>query len=146
MNTPIDHSQVYRLLRETKSKWEFERILCVWLKTALSLNSEQIAIAIGWTAASVRRIQARFAKEGVQCFALKPKGGRKRANMSLEREKHILEKFARLARRGATLNVQQIKQAYELSVNKAVSRSTIYRLIERHGLKRFLPKARLKPK
>jgi|SRR5579872_91796 len=143
MNIQADHSTVHRLLRETKSKQEFERILCVWMKMALSLNSKQIATAIGWTAASVRRVQARFAKEGVECFVRKPTGGRKRANISLERETHILAKFARQARRGGMLDVQQIKRAYELSVAKTVSRSTIYRLIERHGLKRFLPLAKL---
>jgi transposase len=144
MTIQTDRSTIYRLLSEVKTKQEFERILCVWLKMALSLNSKQIASAIAWTPASVRRVQARFVKEGVGCFARKPSGGRKRANISLEREKQILAKFVRQTRRGVVLNVQQIKQAYELSAGKRVSRSTIYRLIERHALKRFLPRARSK--
>lgn len=142
MNNQTDRSTIHRLLRETKNKQEFERILCVWLKMALSLSSKQIAIAIGWTPASVRRIQARFSREGIECFVNKRSGGRKRENISIEREKQILAKFARQTRRGAALNVQQIKYAYELSAEKSVSRSTIYRLIERHGLRRFLPRAR----
>jgi transposase len=143
MNLQTDYSTVHRLLHKTKSKKEFERLLCMWLKMALSLSSRQIAIAIGWTPASVRRIQARFAREGIECFASKPTGGRKRENISMEREKQILTKFARQTKRGTVLNVQQIKHAYELSAGKSVSRSTIYRLIERHGLRRFLPRARL---
>lgn len=144
MNIDTDYSTVRRALHEAKDKREFEKILCVWLRVSLSLSSKQIAMAIGWKDASVRRIQARFAREGIACFAAKSIGGRKRANISIEREKQILEKFARLARRGILLNVSGIKQAYELSAGKTVAKSTIYRLIDRHGLRRFLPRARPK--
>lgn len=143
MNIESDYLAVRKSLREAKTKREFERILCVWLRLALSLNSKQIATAIGWTAGSVRRVQARFANEGIRCFVSKPTGGRKRENISIEREERILEKFVQQAKRGIPLNVPQLKQAYELSVGRAVPRSTIYRLIHRHGLKRLLPRARL---
>src|SRR5258708_32371738 len=146
MSAETDYSTVRHILREAKSKKEFTRIQCVWLKMVLSLNSKQIAIAIGSTAASVRRIQARFAKEGIKCFASKPLGGRRRENISVEREKTILQKFVRQAKHGIPLNVSQIKRAYELSAGKDVPRSTIYRLINRHGLRRFLPRARPKMK
>src|SRR5579871_2409968 len=142
MNMTPDYSAVQRALHESGTKKEFERVLCVWLKMSLSLNSQKIALAIGWTPASVRRIQSRFAKQGLQCFTVKAVGGRKRENLSVDREKHILEKFARRAKRGFTLNVQQIKHAYELSAGRAVPKSTIYRLIHRHSLGRFLPRAR----
>lgn len=146
MNIQTNRWVVHGLLSKTKSKREFERILCVWLKIALSLNSKQIGIAIDWAPASVRRIQARFAKEGIDCFAIRSTGGRRRENISMERERWILAKFVRQAKRGSALNVRQIRQAYELSAGKAVSLSTIYRLIERHGLRRFLPRARGSPK
>lgn len=142
MNIHADASTVRQCLSEASTKREFERVLCVWLKMALSLTSSQIAIAIGWTPASVRRIQARFAKEGAACFINRLRGGRKRANISIEREKQILANFVRQTKRGNVLNVQQIQKAYELSAGKRVPRSSIYRLIERHGLRRFLPRAR----
>jgi|SRR5579871_1354187 len=136
-----DLAAICRILSEAGSKQEFQRVQCVWLKMALSLNSKQIADAIGWTSASVRRIQARFAKEGPACFMDGRSGGRKRENISIERERQILAKFERQTKRGNVLNVQQIRQAYELSAGRSVPLSTIYRLIERHGLRRFLPRA-----
>lgn len=144
MTIEADHSAVRRALDEAEDKRELERVLCVWLKMSLSLNSKQIATAIGWKDASVRRVQARFAKQGITCFVTKSPGGRKRANISIEREKQIIEKFARQTRRGVVLNVPEIKQAYELSAGKTVVKSTIYRLIDRHGLRRYLPRARTK--
>jgi len=134
--------QVQHALRAARSKSEFQRILCIWLKMSFSFTSEQLAIAIGRSPVFVRKIQSRFAKESIQCFAEKNKGGRKREYMSFGREEQILTKFRRQAQRGLAIDVQAIRKAYELSVGKAVSPSTIYRLIARHGLRRYLPRSR----
>lgn len=142
MTAPIDSATIQKALRDSKEKEQFQKILCVWLKFLFSLNSRQIGMALGLKPSSVRSIQARFETEGLQCFRRHRKGGRRRENMSFDREANILEKFARRARRGFALDVKQIQKVYELSVGKPVARSTIYRLIVRHGLRRFLPKAR----
>jgi transposase len=135
-------SQVQHALRSARSKSEFQRILCIWLKMSFSFTSEQLAIAIGRSPVFVRKIQSRFAKESIQCFAEKKKGGRKREYISFEREEQILTKFHRQAQRGNSMDVQAIRKAYELSVGKEVSPSTVYRLIARHGLRRYLPRSR----
>jgi len=137
-----DLSAIRAILHESLSKQQFQRALCVWLKSCFSMTSQQIALAIGWTPASVRKVQWRFAREGIQTLLVKPKGGRKRELISFGREQQILDKFLRQTRRGGSLDVDQIRMAYELSVGKTVARSTIYRLIHRHGLRRFLPRAR----
>jgi transposase len=142
MALTVDKSDLQKALWNSKDKGQFQRVLCVWLKVLFSLSSREIAYAIGWKPSSVRNVQARFQKEGMQCFAGKRKGGRRRANMSLDREGVIIEKFARHAKRGFRLDVKQIQKAYELSVGRPVSLSTIYRLIARHGLRRFLPRVR----
>jgi transposase len=129
-------------LQGAKTKREFQRVQCIWLKLAFAMNSVEIAHAIGWSPASVRRIQAQVSREGIQSLSDKQWGGRRREYMSLSREKQILSKFERQARRGRALNLKHIKKAYEISAGKAVAISTIYRLIARHGLRRFLPTGR----
>lgn len=142
MNMPIDLPAVAKALQDSGTKTQFQKVLCVWLKSVFSMTSLEIALAISWKPSSVRNIQARFKREGVRCFATKRKGGRKRENMSVDREVRILHKFARQARRGYALDIDQIHKAYELSAGKKVPKSTIYRLIARHGLRHFLPRAR----
>jgi hypothetical protein len=142
MPDPDKISTIQKAMEQSKTKDEFKKILCVWLKEALSLTSTQIAIALGQTPTAVRKTQSRFMKEGIETLLSKQKGGRKRENISFNREKQILAKFQRLAQRGSALNIRHIQMAYELSVGKAVARSTIYRLIARHGLRRYLPRAR----
>lgn len=142
MNTSIDRAAVEEALRESTTKSQFQRVLCVWLKLLFSLSSDEIALATGFRPSSVRNVQSRFKKLGIESFLHKSKGGRKRENISFHRETQILSKFARRARRGFALDVGQIQRAYELSVGRSVARSTVYRLITRHGLRHFLPKAR----
>ena len=100
MTIQIDAATVQKALRDSRNKEQFQRVLCVWLKLTFSLSSTKIALAIGWKPSSVRNVQARFRKEGLKSFLSKHKGGRKRANMSFDRETQILEKFARRARQG----------------------------------------------
>jgi len=142
MTSPSDILVIRKALEQAMTKDEFRKVLCLWLKVALSLTSKQIAIGTGQTPAAVRKTQSRFASEGVQALFTKPRGGRKRENISLARERQILNKFQRRAQRGSVLNVAEIQKAYELSAGKPVAESTIYRLIARHGLRRYLPRAR----
>jgi transposase len=137
---------VYNALLKSQTKLELQKILCVWMKLSLELNAKQIALSIGWTAGRVRKMQSRFSRDGIQGFYKKPRGGRKREYLSLDRERQILDKFARRAKRGFSLDFSAIREAYELSVGRPVSRSTIYRLIERHDLRKYLPRARFNPK
>lgn len=142
MFTTTDILDIQKALEQSTTKDEFKKVLCLWLKVALSLTSTQIAVALGQTPTAVRKIQSRFAKEGIEASFRKQKGGRKRENISVAREKQILDKFLRRAQRGYVLHVAEIQKAYELSAGKTVARSTIYRLIARHGLSRYLPRAR----
>ncbi|HEY2499108.1 MAG TPA: hypothetical protein VGK24_18765 [Candidatus Angelobacter sp.] len=143
MNNLSEFTAVENVLREAESKAQFQRILCVWLKALFSLNSEGISRAIGWKSSTVRGVQARFKKEGMQCLMGTRKGGRRRENMSFDREARILYKFVRQAKNNPGLDVGQIKQAYELSIGKQVPWSTVYRLIARHKLRHLLPKRRV---
>jgi transposase len=140
-DSKYDHSEVSKALREARSKGEFQKVLCVWMKMSLGLTAGEIALAVNLSPAYVRRIQSR-ARKDPHCFFDKPRGGRKREHISYFREAQILSKFSHKARRGSSLDMKQIQRAYELSVGKHVSTSTIYRLIARHGLRRYLPKAR----
>ncbi|HEV2964532.1 MAG TPA: hypothetical protein VG649_22075 [Candidatus Angelobacter sp.] len=142
MTISSDVLVIQKALELSKTKNEFRKVLCIWLKVALSMTANQIAIGVGLTPAAVRKTQSRFAKTGIQALVAKQRGGRKRENMSFSREKQILSKFQRRAQRGFVLRVDEIQKAYELSVGKTVAQSTIYRLIARHGLRRYLPRAR----
>jgi len=136
------HEEIRQALSRATTKTEFQRVLCIWLRLALSLTSRQVALAVGWSPSSVRRIQARYLKEGIQCLSGRARGGRRRAYLSWEREKLILDKFRRQTRRGGLIYPEEVRGALELSIGRPLANSTVYRIISRHGLRRFLAGSR----
>ena len=52
------------LLRKTKTKTDFQRVQSVWLRAALNLEVEQIAIAVALSCNTVRCLQSRFRLQG----------------------------------------------------------------------------------
>ncbi len=51
-------------LKQAKTKAEFQSVQCLWLRASLRLSADQVATAIGWHPNSVRKLQARYFKEG----------------------------------------------------------------------------------
>lgn len=61
------------------------------------------------------------------------RGGRRRENLSIEEEKEVLVPFFEKSKTGEILIVKEIKLAYEAKVGCKVPKSTIYRMLARHG-------------
>lgn len=129
-------------MKESKTKGQFQRIQCLWLRAELGLNSTEVARALGWHAASVKKLWSRYFTEGVSVLIGKGQGGRRRENLSLEQEDHLLLSFFEKAKTGGVLVVSEIKAAYEKAVGHSVPKSTIYRMLARHGWRKIAPRPR----
>jgi transposase len=129
-----------QLLKKVKTKTQFQRVQCLWLRTSLGLSSHDVAIAIGWNASSVRHLQALFLKEGEAVLQASKRGGRYRANITTDEENSFLASFLEKSVRGEILVVSEIKSAYEKIVGHAVPKSTIYRILARHGWRKITPR------
>jgi transposase len=81
------------LLKDAKSKAEYQRIQCVWLRAALGLRAAQIATALGWQVGSVRQVHSDYLRQGEAVLQDKPSGGRHRQNLTVEQEKELLLPF-----------------------------------------------------
>ena len=131
-----------QLLKKVKTKTQFQRVQCLWLRASLGLSSQDVAIAIGWNASSVRHLQALFLKEGEAVLQASKRGGRYRANITTDEENSFLASFLEKSVRGEILVVSEIKSAYEKIVGHAVPKSTIYRILARHGWRKITPRPR----
>ena len=126
-----------RLLKKVKTKTHFQRVQCIWLRASLGLASRDVAIAIGWNVSSVRHLQAQYIKEGETVLQASKRGGRYRANMTSDEENSFLSSFLEKSARGEILIVSEIKSAYEKAVGHAVPKSTLYRMLARHGWRKI---------
>lgn len=127
-------------LSETKSN--FQRVQCIWLRAALGLDANQVAIAIGWQPTSVRRLQAQYLRKGEEILSTVGRGGRRHQNLSEEEEVQLLGQFTARAERGGMLEVSQVKGAYEKAIGHSVPKSTVYRMLSRHGWRKIAPRPR----
>jgi transposase len=130
------------LLRQTKSKSDFQRVQCVWLRACLGLSSEQIAQAVGWSPGRIRQIWSRYFAQGERALRGAGRGGRFHENLTRAQEAELLASLLPQAQAGGVLVVSEIKARYETLLGRTVPKSTIYRMLARHGWRKLAPRPR----
>jgi transposase len=130
------------LLKDAKSKAEYQRIQCVWLRAALGLRAAQIATASGWQVGSVRQVHSDYLRQGEAVLQDKPSGGRHHQNLTVEQEKEWLLPFLEQAEAGGVLVVAPVQAADEAAVGRAVQHSVVYRALHRPGWRKIVPRPR----
>jgi transposase len=135
-------AELERLLSDAKTRNQYQRVQCVWLRATLGLSSEEVARAIGWHPASVRRVQAAYLREGASALCTVGRGGRRHENLSLQEEEALLRAFSSRAEKGGVLEVSAVKASYEARVGYSVPKSTVYRMLKRHGWRKIAPRPR----
>jgi transposase len=131
-----------RLLLTTKSKTNFQRVQAVWLRAALGLSSKQVALSIGWSPATVKKNWSQYFSQGEKALLGEGRGGRRRENFSLKEETVFLGRFFETAKDGGVLVVNEVKAAYEEELGRTVPKSTVYRMLARHGWRKISPRPR----
>lgn len=140
-----DKATVERLaerLKRAKSHSEYQRIQCVLIRATLGSSAAQIAQLLGWSTATVHVMHSRWAKEGESIFDVRARGGRHHQYLTPEQEQELLAPFVERAQAGGMLTVTEVQQAYQERSGKEVARSTIYRLLGRHGWRKVVPRPR----
>jgi transposase len=129
-------------LKQANSHSEYQRIQCVLIRATLGSSAAEIAQLLGWSTATVHVLHSRFAKEGDSIFDLRGRGGRRHQHLSEDQEQELLAPFVERAQAGGMLTVAEIQRAYQEQVGKTVAPSTIYRLLDRHGWRKVVPRPR----
>ena len=103
----------------------------------------EAAQLIGRSRATVTRLQARF--KALSAGGEMPGrkwGGRRCSYLTLREEEEFLAGFLKEASEGGVLEVRRIKLAYEKKIGKTVAKTTIYRMLARHGWRKITPRPR----
>jgi len=70
------------------------------------------------------------------------RGGRRRENLSHEREAELLKPFLESASHGGILVVGQIKPQLEAALGRTMALSSVYKLLHRHNWRKLAPDKR----
>lgn len=135
-----DLLRLERLLRESSSKSQMQRIQCVLLRSRQGLTCDEVAAVVGYSPGWVRQVWSAYLHAGIEALVCQVRGGRRRSNLSLQQEQALVGRFAEKARAGGVLVVSEIHSAYEEAAGHGVPKSTIYRMLDRHGWRKVVPR------
>jgi len=147
MARPARGAEVLEMAQEmifrAKTIEELRQAQAVVLPLAYGLSLEETARAIGRSVVWTCQLRNRFlAGETVGDGQRQRPGGRRRENMSVAREREVLEPFLERARTGGILVVPQIKVELETALGRSMALSSVYNLLHRHGWRKLAPDKR----
>jgi transposase len=119
-----------------------QRWLIIYNALVEPRKAEDIARHCGVSKATVHAVIASYNRQGVAAVETAGKGGRRSGYLSLEEEKEFLAVFFARAEAGELTTTAEIWRAFESRVGHEVDESTIYRLLNRHGWRKLMPRPR----
>ena len=134
--------RVAELLRRTKTKSDFQRVLCVWLRAAFGFRAAQIAQMVGWSEGRVWQVHADYLRQGETALLGVGRGGPRHCNFTEVEEDAILASLLAEAGDGEVVTAGEVKAAYERRLGRRAPKSTVYRMLDRHGWRKIVPRPR----
>ncbi|HRY16601.1 MAG TPA: winged helix-turn-helix domain-containing protein [Candidatus Competibacteraceae bacterium] len=139
---PGTTERMEQLLKTTRSLDEYRHIQGIYFRAKYGLNAERIADMVGLHVQTVRNLHSAYLRDGEAALHGQGAGGRRQALLSLEEEAALLAELEDAGQQGTLLEVHRVQQAYAERAGQAVARSTVYRLLHRHGWHKLAPRPR----
>jgi transposase len=129
------------LLKTVSSAADVKRLQCVYFR-GKGMDADAIADLVQYSVWHVQLVWTQYFKEGAKSLLTKPRGGRKRENMSTEEEAALLAAHTESAKEGKLLKIAPLHQSLCKKLGKDVALSSAYRLAHRHGWRKIEPRPR----
>jgi transposase len=124
-------------MRKARTKGEYQRVRCLWLRAKLGMNANQVAVALCWTPPAVRKVQADYRRGGEAAFRRLGRGGRRHAYLEPFEEQALLKRVLQQQAPNELISTGVVQKAYEAAVGHPVAASTVYRMLRRHRWRRL---------
>ena len=131
--THLPEDAVNARMQGEKRAWRRHRWEIIYQALTAPRKAEDIARAVGVSLSTVHRVIATYKQAGVAAIETPGKGGRRHQHLTLEQERAFLQPFLARAARGELATAAEIQRAFEEEAKQPVAKSTIYRLLDRHG-------------
>jgi transposase len=134
--------EVKARLRNDPRAWCRQRWLIIYNALIDPRQAEDIAKHCGVSKATVHQVISTYNRFGVAAVETAGKGGRRREYLTVEEERAFVAPFFARAEKGEIATTAEIHQAFEERIGHEVEDSTIYRLLNRHGWRKLVPRPR----
>jgi transposase len=132
--------EVKTKMKEDPRSWCRQRWLIIYNALVDPREASEIAKHVGVSVHTVHKVVSLYNKYGVKAVETGGKGGRRNEYLTIEEERELLQPLFERAEKGEIATTAQIKRIFEERAGNEVDESTIYRLLERHGWRKVVPR------
>jgi transposase len=130
--------EVKRRMKTAPSALYRQRWLIIYTAQVVPRTAEECGVS----KATVHVLISTYNRLGIEAVETVGKGGRHHELLTWQQERELLTPFFARAVEGQIASASEIQLAYEQRVGLPVHQSTVYRLLERHGWRKLLPRPR----
>ena len=134
------YAEIKGARRNNKDKRVEKRLEVLQLRCE-GKSQQEIADKTDFHRSYVCKLIKQYFDEGLQSVIESNYGGNRR-NMSFEEEAELLEQFRQKAEQGQMLDIREIEEAYIEKVGHSIGSGQIYRVLQRHGWRKIMPRSR----
>ena len=138
--TSEDRVKIEKIRKANRDK-QTEKRLKVLSMRCDGKTLEEISSATGFHRSHINNLVRKYFEEGLASISKKHYSGNRR-NMSIEEERAFLEPYRERAEHGQLLDVREIAAAYEKKVGHRIGKGQIYRVLQRHGRRKVMPRSK----
>ncbi|MBF0371331.1 MAG: winged helix-turn-helix domain-containing protein [Magnetococcales bacterium] len=136
----LTKEEIQEHIKETTGFWKVQKWLVILNATVDPRPAEEIAQHTGLAKQTVHNLISQYNRHGPDALTGPGKGGRYRANLSLDEEESFLSPFKTKALAGQIATAKEIHIALEDRIGRAAHISSTYRLLKRHGWRKVVPR------
>jgi len=136
----LSREEIKVKIKETVEFWRVKRWLVIWNALVDPRPAKEIALHLGMSVHTVRNLISKYNRHGPEGIETPGKRGRKNYYLTFDEEVNFLKSFEDKASSGQIGTALEIKTAYENIVGHEVHKTTIYRMLKRHGWRKVMPR------
>ncbi len=129
----FSEKEVLERIKGTVGFWRVQRWLVIWNGLVAPRPANEIVLHTGLAEQTVHNLICQYNRLEPEVVEGPGKGGRRRSYLSLEQVAAFLEPFTKKALSGQIATAGEIREALERRVGHKVHKTTVYRLLKRHG-------------
>ena len=120
-------------VRTARAREEYQKRIAIWMTLKGPFPAHRVASLLLVSKQAVWLWVSQYNRKGPDSLQRRGRGGRRRAYLSLDQEKALLESLKRDAKRGRTPRAREVQEEISEVTRRNVSISYVYRLFERIG-------------
>ncbi len=135
-------AELEKAAKKNKNKNTDKRLEALILR-GLGMKRREVAAKTGFSVSHITEMTSKYQNGGIETIVGNHYSGNHR-NMSYEDEEKLLQPFVEAAEKGQLVEISAILEAYEAKLGRSFEKDhgRIYRVLERHGFRKVMPRSK----